>query len=244
MSLDADRLNWSLRHGAVGDYANGVFKELADACREICDEHFPAEAGYEVTPTRVSGPIEGITLTVERLGFRAQISVQRYLRLRGVTERDSSAHEIRVVAAGRLYPTSLCRIEPNSSVVTKVTAATAAALGLSVIALSAAGLLSTWSQAVLMLPVLLGLRMYWAGRIAANLRRKTAEATALPAAGNEVQAACAELSDMERWRAALSELEAERETLAERFTLRPFRTIPTAPALTSAEHVAPLRSVG
>jgi hypothetical protein len=240
MSFDVDRLCWSLRQGAVGDYANGVFSDLADKCREICDEHFPREDGFEVRRTWLSGPIEGINLTVERGEFRGQISVQRYLRLRGVTDANDCAYEIRVVAAARRQCTALCPVPSKNPGIGPVAGLTFGASVLAIFALAGAGVLSTWSQAVLMLPVLLGLRMYWASRIAANLRHQAQHHPALPQASTEALTR----TDAQRWRSALSELEAQREALAERFTLRPFRSIPTTPALPQAEQDAPLRSVG
>jgi hypothetical protein len=241
MSSCPDRLNWSLRTGAVGEYADEVFTDLVDGCRKICDEHFPGEAGYEIRPTWLSGPIEGVTFTVTRGAFRAQFSVQRYRRLQGLYEPERAAHEIRVVAARGRDTVALCRPDRREAAVARVTAWTGGALGLVLLALLASGVLSTWSQAVLLLPVLLGLRMYWAARIAAKLRRQATENLALGPA--EPSAALAPATNDERWQWVLTELEAQRQTLAEQFTLRPFRTIPTSPAALASGDER-LRSVG
>jgi hypothetical protein len=238
-----------MRLGAESDRADGIFNDLVDGCRQICEVHFPRDCGYEINTIRTSGPIEGVQLVVERGAFRGLVGVQRYARLAGLALRDRDAGELRVVAASRRRGAAAWVLDPARSRHRLTVVSILVGLMLVLGGIVATGALTGWAHAVLLLPALLALRMYWASRIARGLRAIEGHGPAAlgPATASEGIAQADPHGDAPRWSAALVELEGQRQILAQRFALRPFRDIPSGPLPASPANPAVtsrLRSTG
>lgn len=241
MASGESALTWSLRHEALrGPEAERVLEDVATTCRAICRAHLPRASGYELTCARLSGPLDGVTITVARANFRAVISVQRY----EASEDAQKTTRLRLIAsAHHVAPEVLNDGTERALAKWGVSGCIAATMGAGAIALHVAGLLATWGYALLLLPALLGTRVCMAMWIADNLRQRE-----LPASRAEqaqlVARAAAELRDLARWQKILRELEGQRDAVAEQFQLRPFRGLSPArateasqPALTAVPSV-------
>lgn len=244
MAQGDSSLTWSIRHDALhGREADRVLEDVAATCRTICRAHLPRASGYELTCTRLSGPLDGVTITVARANFRAMVSVQRF-------EASVDAHtkarplRLRLVAAAR-HDVAELPGEARERALAKwgVSGCVAATLSGGAIALHVAGMLTAWGYALLLLPALFGTRVCMAMWVADNLRQRQLPASRAEQAQVQARAA-AEARDLARWGRILRELEAQRDAVIERFSLRPFRGLsPARAGDASCSGLAPLPSI-
>jgi hypothetical protein len=233
-------LTWNIRHDALhGREADRVLEDVAATCRTICRAHLPRASGYELTCTRLSGPLDGVTITVARANFRAMVSVQRF-----TTSNDAQPEarplRLRLVASARHRVAEVLG-ESRERQLAKwgVSGCVAATLSAGAIALHVAGVLATWGYALLLLPALVGTRVCVAMWIADNLRQRELPASRAEQAQAQARVA-AEARDLVRWQRILRELEAQRDAVIERFSLRPFRGLsPARPSESSPSALAP-----
>jgi hypothetical protein len=217
-------LTWSIRHDALKSVeAEQVLSEIATACRDSCRAHLPRASGYELTCARLSGPLDGVTITVARANFRAMVSVQRFEAAVDVAERPL---RLRLVAtAHHVGAEASSDARERTRALWGVSGCVAAMFGTGAIALYLMGLLVTWGVALLVLPAIVGTRMCLAMWIDGNLRQLP------PARAEQAQhtaRAAAETRDLSRWHRVLREFELQRDLVEERFALRPFRGLSPA----------------
>jgi hypothetical protein len=216
-------LNWSIRHDLRRGPAHRVITDVADACRAICHEHLPPASGYELTCARLSGPLDGATITVARANFRALVSIQEFEAPAAANRHGLYQSKIRLVArATHLdvdYPGESREIALAQWGVSGCVAAT---MGAGAIALQAAGLLTAWGYALLLLPALVGTRAWMAVWAANQIRRRSLAPTRAEQAQLQARAS-AEARDMSRWAQALRGFEGQHDTIVARLQTRPFR---------------------
>jgi hypothetical protein len=234
--VQADRLGltWSVRDAAADEGTRDrVLADLSQVVRDACTTQFPEEAGYNVVQRRLWGALEGSTTEVRRGSFRAQVGVQRFSR----TGDPDGGSEFRVVAAARHHvDEALVHVRARRDGVWLVVAGAAGTTGLGVVGLVFAGLLSTWGQLMLMLPLLMIWRMTMALRIADDLR-KGAHRAALETTTRLSPGAC---DDLERWQRVLDSVAAQRDAVAEAFCGQGFRVPGAMPGSVAALAAGPL----
>ena len=196
-------------------------KDVTAACRAICRAHLSPASGYEVTCARLGGPLDGATITVARANFRALVSIQEFDA--PPTDPRDGGSKFRLVARAIHLDVE----DPNESrehalAQWGVSGCVAATMGASAIALQAAGLLTAWGYALLLLPALVGTRAWMAVWAANRLNRRALAPTRSEQAQLRARAS-AEARDMARWARALREFEAQHHAIVTRLQARPFR---------------------
>lgn len=222
---------WSVRYPAGHpEHADRVFEELTTLCRALCSSQFSEDDGYTLVESRLSGPIEGTTVVATRADFTALVSVQRFEREEAGRSR-RPFREIRVVASARHRIPE--REKSQGGALTRWTVAGCAAgtMGLGAVALELAGLLTAWSQVLLLLPAMMALRTFIALEFARRLRR---HAEADPRGARRAAVDPVRLEDLERWHRTLRVIESQREVVEDQFRLRPFRSAATLPGSVGA----------
>ncbi len=225
---------WSVRDDADDHAANRVLLDLSQVCHEACVRHFDEDVGYRIVNRRLWGALEGSTTEIQRGSFRAEVSVQRFVRRQGL----DAGGEFRVVATASHRSVALAHREEPRAALWLTMAGAAGTTGVGVVGLQLAGLLSTWGQIMLMLPLLILWRMTMALRIADDLRR---DARQLALATTE-RITPGMTDDLARWRRTLETVAAQREAVAEAFSGPGFRTpgaIPGTVAAVGAGTIAP-----
>lgn len=232
MPDDGLSLTWSVRDEAPDDLsADRMLSDLAQVCHEACTTHFDEDAGYSIVQRRMWGALEGATTEIRRGSFRGVVSVQRFRR-GGGGQREA---EFRVVAsADHATSTALAlRTQPSRAVWLTVSTA-AGTTCVAVIGMHLAGLLSTWVQLALLLPMLLLWRVTMALHIAEDLQRDSRRAAALPEPATR---GCT--ADMQRWRRVLDRIAHERDAVAEAFYSPGFRCPGATPGSVAALAATP-----
>jgi hypothetical protein len=228
-------LTWSIRHEAVrGGEVERVLEEVATTCRAICRAHLPRASGYELTCARLSGSLDGVTITVARANFRAMVSVQRF---DAAVDSDAGTRPVRLrlVATARHTVTEAQMESPERSLAKwGMSGCVAATVGAGAIALHVAGLLAAWGYALLLLPALVGTRVCMAMWVADNLRLHELPAARAEEAQRSARVA-AEMRDLGRWMKILRELELQRDAVEAHFSLLPFRGLSPARPNESSE---------
>lgn len=244
---DDETLSWSARHEQRGELADRIYDETVSLCRDCCATHLPQHAGYEINATRLSGPVEGISLHVTRGHFRALVSVQRFARPELGMEsssRPGERGELRVVA--RAWHADLPDGEEGdrerSIAQWSIAGGAMGSLGAGVLGLEYAGLLSSWGPVLILLP------LFMAWRIAMAMRfHQTLCCHALPESpvdrARRTAVRTAEGRDFDRWHRLIDELVQQREAISQRFAMRPFRNLGALPSH-MAESRPRLRSAG
>ena len=196
-------------------------KDVTAACRAICRAHLPPASGYELTCARLGGPLDGATITVARANFRAIVSIQEYDAPR--TDARDGPSKFRLVArATHVDLDDAAESREHALAQWGVSGCVAATMGASAIALQAAGLLTAWGYALLLLPALVGTRAWMAVWAANRMGRRALAPT--QAEQTQLRArASAETRDMARWARALREFEAQHHAIVTRLQARPFR---------------------
>ena len=192
-----------------------AFAELVTRCRDLVEQRFPDEEGYDVTQTSLSGPVEGERIGVSRGGFRASISVQRFER-RQFERRDGHPLEVRLVAY-RSDARPQARGPDHTLARWGLAAVALGTVGLGALALGSAGLISPWLQAMLLIPALVAWRTCATIGIARSMRRQALSEGRPQLVAREVEEA------RRRWRELMPVLAAQRELIGERLGLPPFR---------------------
>ena len=222
MRDDGLSLTWSVRDatgvaGVADEVASGrVLNDLSRLFREHALAQFPEDQGYNVTQKRLSGALEGSTTAIQRGGFQALVSVQRFPR-----RVDDGSSDIRVVASARREsPGALAQRADRRIARWGMLACSAGGACLVVAALALAQVLSTWGLLMVLIPLFMAWRMTMAMRLASEMHR-SARVAALPAAPESNDLTIDELS---RWRVLLEVVAAQRDAVAERFQGQGFRT--------------------
>lgn len=234
MQADGHSLTWSVRDAAADEPTRArVLADLSQVVRDACATQFPEDAGYSVVQRRLWGALEGSTTEVRRGSFLAQVGVQRFSR----SEEPERGSEFRVVAAARHHVgDALVRAPTQRDAVWVVVACAAGTTGLGIAGLVFAGLLSTWGQLMLMLPLLMIWRMTMALRIADDLK-KGAHRAALETTTRLSPGAC---DDLDRWKRVLESVAAQRDAVAEAFCGQGFRIPGAMPGTVAALAAGPL----
>lgn len=227
-----ETLSWSARHDDRGELGDRIYEETVSLCRDLCARHLPAHAGYEIGTSRLSGPVNGISLHVVRGHFRALVSVQRFARPElgmGALRRNPRATELRVVATARHTEPLDTDARERSIAQWGIAGGAMGSLGAGVVGLEYAGVLSSWGPVLFLLP------LFMAWRIAMAMRfHQTLCCEALPESPLEearrTAVQTAESRDFERWRRLLDELAQQREAITQRFAMRPFRSLGALPS--------------
>ncbi|HWB78188.1 MAG TPA: hypothetical protein VG755_24655, partial [Nannocystaceae bacterium] len=208
---------WSVRDATGDEVASGrVMNDLSRLFREHAQLRFPDDEGYTITQKRLSGALEGSSTAIHRGGFHALVSVQRFPR-----RADDSSSEIRVVAAAhRESPGALALRADRRLARWGMLACSAGGACLVIAALALAQVLSTWGLLMVLIPLFMAWRMTMAMRLASEMHR-SARVAALPAAPERNELA---VDELERWRALLEVVAAQRDAVAERFQGQGFRT--------------------
>lgn len=227
---DALRRSWTVRHRANKHEVERALSDLLSACRTICDEHFPAESGYQINVTNLRGPIQGHSISIQRDRFCGIVSLQGSQR----PFRDDEA-SIRLVAAAH-------HADPGEAWRRGVQWATTA--GLTGVGASTVLLWNLPALALLgvLAPLWLASRAVVAVRNSSALQRQALQAN--PWAQEETSAiARAMAKDLRRWYAALEHFSAQREVVEGRCCLRPFRSLAPAKPLPLAIPTSNIRRV-
>lgn len=229
---DGSSLTWSVRDESPDELsADRVLGDLARVCHEACTAQFDEDAGYAIVQRRMWGALEGSSTEIRRGSFRALVSVQRFRR--GGGHRDA---EFRVVAsADHGSSTALAHREPPSRALWLTVSTAAGTTCVAVIGMHLAGLLSTWVQLALLLPMLLLWRVTMALHIAEDLQRDARRPTALPEAVTRGSSA-----DLQRWRRVLDRIAHERDAVAEAFYSPGFRSPGALPGSVAALAAEPM----
>lgn len=205
-----------------------MYEELVTRCQECCAQHLPEQAGYEVCTTRLSGPIEGVNVHIVRGHFRALISVQRFGRAHAGEHSDASA-ELRIVATASHAEPVTAEDHERSFAQWSIAGCAMGSVGLGVVGLEYAGLLTAWGQALVVLPLLMAWRLVMVLRIHQDLRARALPPSPVEQARNEAVHA-AEGRDRGRWDRLLEQLGQHRDALNQRFAMRPFRSMGALPS--------------
>lgn len=229
---DGSSLTWSVRDESPDDAtADRVLGDLARVCHEACTAQFDEDSGYTIVQRRMWGALEGSSTEIRRGSFRAVVSVQRFRR--AGRHRDA---EFRVVASAcHGSSTALAHREPPSRALWLTVSTAAGTSCVAVIAMHLAGLLSTWVQLALLLPMLLLWRVTMALHIAEDLQRDAKRPAALPEPITRGTTA-----DLQRWSRALARIAHERDAVAEAFYSPGFRSPGALPGTVAALAAAPL----
>lgn len=205
-----------------------------EAVRALLAEHFPEAAGYEATWFRLSGPIEGTTVRLQRGRFRAALSVQRFVRAHHPSPAGAAASacaptpvEIRVVASAQIAPPEGCARAQRPTAGWGTTSYALAVTACGALGLGAAGALELWMQAALLVPALVAWRAR--GSVAPTPARAAIAAPARRARRRPP----AQRDALARWRRLLEPLSLQRDLLDHTSGLAPFRAQPrpvSAPA--------------
>lgn len=210
-----------------------ILADLSQVVRDTCTTQFPEEAGYRIVQRRLWGALEGSTTEIRRGSFLAQVGVQRFSR----HDVPESGSEFRVVASARHDLGEALTLAPaRRDAMWLIVAGATGTTGLGIAGLVFAGLLSTWGQLMLMLPLLMIWRMTMALRIADDLR-KGARKTALETTARVSPSAC---DDLERWHRVLESVAAQRDAVAEAFCGQGFRIPGAMPGSVAALAAGPL----
>jgi hypothetical protein len=225
---DRHRLSWCVRHDRPTALDRGLVDELVQTCKETCAVEFSTTDSYVTSIRRLSGALEGASITITRAAssassyedFSALISVQRYVRDHG-----ASTAEIRVVASCRHQTSELACVRADTTQTWSrwgVASCALGTMGAGIAGLGLFGLLATWGQVLLLLPALMAWRMCMAVRIATSLRQQAQHRLHEDPAmtGERRRARC---EDHERWHRVAEVLLAQRDAMGERSTMRPFR---------------------
>jgi len=218
---DALRSSWSVRHRADIGFADGVFEDLARSCCSICFEHLPRSSGYQHSLRRLSGPIDGYTITVRRGPFQGVVSLQRF-RHQIARERH---REIRMVAAARHEDQSIAVSRDVSLARFTLAGSAIGTTTLASLSAASAGAASSVALALLLVPTLMALRMFVAMRAVADAENRALEASPVEKARQQAYARSL-ARDRRRWQEALACLRTEQDLLMQRLGARPFRGLP------------------
>ncbi len=197
-----------------------AFDELVELCRETLATRFPDAAGYDTRLVRISGPQElhGLRFEVSRGRFKGHVSAQRYVRAHGRgAGRGGDPVEIRLVAHTSIAPRpGGLQAQPAMSA-WGVAGCALGTVGLGTLGLGVAGLISTWMQALLLIPALVA----WRTCTAVSLARSM---TPPPALTGQVRPGDPLTADATaRWNRAMLPLAAHREALDQMEGHAPFR---------------------
>lgn len=208
---------WSVRDATGDEVASGrVLNDLCRLFREHALARFPEDEGFNISQKRLSGALDGSTTAIQRGGFRALVSVQRFPR-----RADDGSAEIRVVASARRdSPGALAMRADRRIARWGMFACSAGGACLVVAALALAQVLSTWGLLMVLIPLFMAWRMTMAMRLASEMHRH-ARVAALPPAPDHTGLA---IDELERWRGLLAVVAAQRDAVAERFQGQGFRT--------------------
>ena len=193
-------------------------------CRDACLEEFGEGCGYTTTQRKISGPIEGMTVSVNRGRFQAQVSVQRFTRPQPGSLRHAPT-EIRVVTSAQHTPPEEDGPSERALARWGIAGCAVGTMGVGSAGLELAGLLSAWGEVMLLIPALMAWRMCIALRIVTDFRRQAmfdAQREQLEARREAI--ANAHAKDLERWSEVERNIEAQRDAVAEQIRLRPFRS--------------------
>lgn len=232
-SDDRHRLSWCVRHDRTTALGDELVDELVEVCRDACATEFPSTDGYVTSVRHLSGALEGASITIARGGFWALISVQRYDRT-----QEASAAEIRMVASCRHAPTGEIATRERASSPWGLAGFALGTVGVGAAGLELSGLLSAWGQVLLLIPAFMAWRMCMALRIAGSLRQQArlriGEDPAVARTRRRTRR-----QEEKRWQRLCEVLTAQRDAVAERFTLRPFRSPGAQPGSVGMRTVSP-----
>ncbi len=228
-----DHISWSIRLSR-DDAGDRQFAQLERLTHDLLAERFPEHSGYELEGTRLGGPMDGVRWTVTRGSFLARLDVQRFARARSGS--DSRTHDLRIIGNAGLGDSRASEPEHLERRVLGWAAASwgLGSIGLGALWLGSQGILSGWTQLLLLLPA----AATWRAVVAVFVRR--AEQTALPAASTRALSSPSLDDGLARWRELLPVLHAQRERLEDPSGL-PFRTSGHTPAQPLAAADAPAR---
>jgi hypothetical protein len=221
---DRRRLSWSVRHDRANELDQELLEELIGVCRDACAREFSSTDGYVTAVRRLSGALDGANITIARGRsgrggdeFSALISIQRYART-----QEASTAEVRVVASCR-HPRADGAHAESTAALSRwgMTGCALGTMGAGAAGLELSGVLATWGQVLLLLPALMAWRIYMALRISTSLRNQR---RARLVKGNDPARDGARASDLHRWQRVTDLLLAQRETMGQRATMRPFRS--------------------
>ena len=195
-----------------------AFDELVDVCRQTLAVRFPEAAGYDTRQIRICGPVEGLRFEVCRGRFRGCVSAQRYVRAHGRgAGRGGDPVEIRLVAHTSIAPRpGSIRAQPGMSG-WGVAGCALGTVSLGTLGLGVAGLISSWMQALLLIPALVA----WRTCTAISLSRTMTPAPALTGQVRPGDPLAADATA--RWNRAMANLAAHREVLDQQQGHAPFR---------------------
>lgn len=195
-----------------------AFEELLEICRASLAARFPPAAGYDTRQVRICGPVEGLRFEVTRGRFRGYVSAQRYTRV----HRSSASHRgdpvgIRLVAHTQMAPRPGGIQAPSTMSGWGVAGCALGTVSLGTLGLGVAGLISTWMQALLLIPALVA----WRTCTAISLARTM---TPAPALRGQVRPGDPLAADaVARWNRAMVPLAAHRDVLDQTQGQAPFR---------------------
>jgi hypothetical protein len=216
-------VTWSVRHGEGCGHTDRVLDELTQLCQRIAAAHLPSSSGYETSWTRLSGALEGASITIMRGSFRGVISVQRFARPFFASVGHPAPMELRVVASA-CHEADEADGPPTQAMARwGVAGCAVGTMGIGSLGLELAGVLSAWGQILLLIPAFMAWRICMVLRFASDLRREGVRQSA-PEQALARERARIRGRDREQWNAAIEELATHRDSVAERFCLRPFRS--------------------
>lgn len=183
-------------------------------------EHLPTEFGYELSITRMTGPIEGHNLVVRRASFRAVLSLQRFEQ----SLARERVREIRMVAAAHHEDACADLMDPSDRALARwtLTGSAVGTTGVAALAVASAGTPMTLTLALLVIPTLMVLRMFLESWVVSDHERRALVPSPIEKARQQ-DAARAMARDRRRWQAALVQLQAQQDLASRCFPLRPFR---------------------
>lgn len=200
--------------------ADRAFENLTANCHAICVEHFPANAGYALHATRLTGPIEGRTFTIGRGDFTATVSLQRFHPAGHVHHQ-----EIRLVATLH-EPRSAPEVTPHRWA---IVAPALGSTGLMTVGVASATSVSAMTLAMFFIPLMVAMRLGVLMWLATRFHRKAKlEALALTAARSDAPMVSLETA---HWQSALRALTDQQNYVRTRVTAQPFRTMAPLSAL-------------
>lgn len=226
-------MTWSVRDAGDEAVAARVLAELSRVSRDACAAHFDEDAGYSIVHRRSWGALEGSSTEIRRGSFRALVGVQRFVRR---SASDASGSEFRVVASAKHRGSEALvrRPERRAAAWLGLACATGVA-GMGATGIIIAGLMSTWAQVMLVIPLLMVWRLTLVARIADDLHRD-AHRRALTAVADDRPGAS---EDLARWRHVLATMAVQREAVSEAFRTQGFRTPGALPGTVAALAAGP-----
>jgi len=197
----------------------------------MCARQFPADDGYQVSRQELSGPVEGTRFVATRGRLRVLLSVQKFQRAHLAPVSGSRALEIRIVSSMAIRSSNVEAPGPRSMAGWGVASCALGTFGLSALALTTAGIMTAAMQAAMLIPALIVWRTCATIGIAREMRRQ-----AELGATHTVVTRHALADALPRWRRLAAGLKVERERIAERLGVLPFRS-PAAPVRPPAARV-------